>query len=106
MERISAVPPYAADPLVRRAPSLQKTSWAQTPTVRIRTQDAASLKIKGGDRVRCCNAQQDAQACTDVLSVAIDDTLAPGTVRIDVAHVTTRALAGSAGAITLEIVHD
>lgn len=106
MERISAVPPYATDPLVRRAPSLQKTSWAQTPTVRIRTQDAASLKIKGGGRVRCCNAQQDAQACTDVLSVAIDDTLAPGTVRIDVAHATTRALAGSAGAITLEIVHD
>ncbi len=102
LERIAAVPPYAADPLVRRAPSLQKTVWAQTPIVHIHERDAEQYKLKDGDKVL---VRQDA-AASGILHVVIDNTMATGVIRIDAAHALTNALVGSVGTVALEVCHD
>ena len=52
LERIADVPIYSADPLVRRAPSLQLTADARPPRARVPAQLLAELGIADGDAVR------------------------------------------------------
>jgi NADH-quinone oxidoreductase subunit G len=51
-ERVADVPIYFADPLVRRAASLQQTSDAKAPSARFNAADFAALGIPTGGRVR------------------------------------------------------
>ena len=51
-ERVADVPIYFADPLVRRAPSLQKTRDARAPLARVNAATLAALKLTDGGAAR------------------------------------------------------
>jgi NADH-quinone oxidoreductase subunit G len=78
LERIAEVPLYAGDPVVRRAPSLQKTAEARaSATARMGAALYASLGLAAGDRVRVRQGGGDA-----VLVAALDATVPEGCVRV------------------------
>ncbi|MDX9839585.1 MAG: molybdopterin dinucleotide binding domain-containing protein, partial [Azoarcus sp.] len=98
LERVADVPIYFADPLVRRAPSLQKTKDAAAPVARMSSSTLADLKVSSGDRVRVCGSGR-----VELTAVA-DDTVAEGCVRIAAAHASTVALGPMCGELSVERV--
>ncbi|PLX76659.1 MAG: NADH-quinone oxidoreductase subunit G [Azoarcus sp.] len=98
LQRVADVPIYFADPLVRRAPSLQKTKDAAAPTARMSGSTLASLGVNSGERVRVSGS-----GCVELTAVA-DDTVADGCVRIAAAHVSTVALGPMCGELSVERV--
>jgi len=96
-ERVAEVPIYAADPLVRRAASLQKTRDAKAPRARMHAATLARLKLAEGAAVRV--RQGDGEA---ILTAAIDAGVPEGCVRISAAHVETRTLGPMFGPIAVE----
>lgn len=97
LQRIADVPIYFADPLVRRAASLQQTKDASDPTARINPSTLVELGISNGDSVRVC------QALGETVLVACADPAVPvGCVRIAAAHPTTAMLGEMFGAINVE----
>lgn len=98
LERVADVPIHFADPLVRRAPSLQKTRDAATPAARMASSTLAALGLQSGDRVRVKGVGQ-----IEILAVA-DEGLAPGCVRIAAAHSATSALGPMSGVLSVERV--
>ena len=99
LERVTDVPIYFADPLVRRAEALQRTRDAKQPTAAISPLTLETLGLAQGDRVRV--AQGDASA---ELLVQVDTGLAVGCVRVAAAHISTSALGAMSGDLTLERV--
>jgi NADH-quinone oxidoreductase subunit G len=100
LERVSDVPIYHADPLVRRAPSLARTRDAAAAGVaRIAPSPRASLGLEAGCRVRLKQGGGVAE-----LSLVADEGLAAGCVRIPAAHAATAALGAIAGQISVERV--
>jgi NADH-quinone oxidoreductase subunit G len=97
LQRVADVPVYFADPLVRRAPSLQATRDAQTPKATMNQAVARELGLAAGDTVTVRQTGGDAR-----MEVAIDDGVAGGCVRIAAAHASTVALGAMFGAVTLE----
>jgi NADH-quinone oxidoreductase subunit G len=97
-ERISEVPIYAADALVRRSPSLQLTRDAKAPRVGLNPLDAAKLGLKDGDHVSISQAGASAKT---VLAFGVDQGLAQGAVRIASGHTSTAALTAMTGSVTL-----
>ena len=97
IERVADVPIHFADPLVRRAPSLQRTADAMPPRARMSALTAGPLGLAQGDRVRIRQGGGEA-----VLDVAIDAAVPAGAVRIAAAHPTTCGLAGLCGPIGVE----
>jgi len=97
LERLSDVPIYFSDPLVRRSGALQQTSDARAPRVHVDRVSAAHLSLAEGDSVRALQGNASA-----ILTVTIDDALASGTVRISAAHSTTATLGPMFGPITIE----
>ncbi|MBK6854761.1 MAG: NADH-quinone oxidoreductase subunit G [Burkholderiales bacterium] len=99
LERISNVPIYASDVLVRRAPSLQATADGQALPVSLPTAlwqqlgfgDAASAQVR--------ISQGSASA---VLSANCDAGLADNTVRVAAGHPSTAALGAAFGALQVE----
>ncbi len=81
VERVAAVPIYHADPLVRRAPSLQRTGLAASPQVAMNAALAARLNLAGDGKVRICQGEEAA-----VLPWVLDETLPTDTARFDMAH--------------------
>jgi NADH-quinone oxidoreductase subunit G len=98
LERVADVPIHFADPIVRRAPALQKTRDAATPVARIAPQTLAALGIDSGSKVRL---KQGGQLEVVVVS---DAQLAPGCVRLAAAHASTAVLGAMSGEISLERV--
>ncbi len=96
LERISDVPIYETDPLVRRAASLQLTADARTPSVRIPAPVWAQLGLRDGDVVRVSQGLAAAD-----LPARLDTTLAANTVRVPSGTAQTRTLGAMFGAITL-----
>ena len=96
-ERVVDVPIHFADPLVRRAVSLQQTADARAPQARVAADVAQAAGIATGTRVRVRQAGAEA-----VLTAVVDPRLAPGCVRIAAAHPDTAALPGHAGPIAVE----
>jgi NADH-quinone oxidoreductase subunit G len=96
-ERVAEVPIYAADPLVRRAASLQKTRDAAAPRARMHAATIARLKLADGAAVRV--RQGDGEA---ILTVAADAGVPEGCVRIAAAHPATRTLGPMFGPIAVE----
>lgn len=78
LERIANVPIYAADPLVRRAASLQRTRDAAVPRARMAAataarlglEDGAAVKVKQGGGVAELMLQVDASVAEDCVCVA------------------------------------
>jgi len=97
IERIAEVPLYAADMLVRRAPSLQKTADAKrASTAGLAADVFDSLKLVDGQSVRV-----KAGAAEVILHARRDATLPAGTVRVALALHETLPL-GASTSLTVE----
>jgi NADH-quinone oxidoreductase subunit G len=97
LQRVSDVPIYRTDAIVRRAPSLQKTHDAAPPAARMSGTLLSKLGISAGERVR---VKQGAGAA--LLRAERDDSLPDGVVRIAAAHPLTVELGAMFGEITVE----
>jgi NADH-quinone oxidoreductase subunit G len=97
-ERVSDVPIYFSDALVRHAESLQQTRDARAPGIAMHPVDAERLGLTAGARVRV--AVVGAGACE--LQLGLDQLLAPGAVRVPAAHASTAALGGMTGMLSVE----
>ena len=80
-ERVAGVPIYHADPLVRRATSLQCTTLAASPKAAMNAALAARLGLVKGRMVRIMQGATEA-----LLFWVCDDRLPTNTVRFDMAH--------------------
>ena len=100
LERIADVPIYFADPIVRRATSLQDTTDAQAPRARLNSATAARLGLGVGQSIRL--SQAAAGAAT--LPVLIDEQVADGVVRLAAGHVASADLNAMIGPIQGEPV--
>lgn len=99
LRRIGEVPQYEADPIVRRAPSLQKTKYNTKPMARMCGKLMADLNLVEGDQVQ---VTQDAGSA--ILSVHLDDHVAYGCVRVTAAHPDSVTLGDMMGDIALQKV--
>ncbi|MFL6627449.1 MAG: hypothetical protein ACJ8G1_13455, partial [Vitreoscilla sp.] len=97
LERIADVPIYAVDPIVRRAPALQRTADARPPSVGIPSELAAERGIVDGTPVRV--SQGGARV---VLPARVDPSLAANVIRIAAAHPLTAPLGPMFGTLTIE----
>ncbi|MDX9950768.1 MAG: NADH-quinone oxidoreductase subunit NuoG, partial [Methylophilaceae bacterium] len=95
LQRIGEVPQYQADPIVRRAPSLQKTKYNLQPKARIHPKMLDKLGLAEGDRVLVRQGEGSA-----VLTVRADSHVAMGCVRIQAAHKLTASLGELMGDVT------
>ena len=96
LERVADVPIYAADPLVRRATSLQLTADAAGPVAGLSTAVWTRLNLVPGDEVRV--RQNGGEA---VLPARHDPTLAPTAVRVPAAHPATASLGAMFGPVSV-----
>jgi len=95
LQRITDVPIYFADPIVRRAGSLQQTRDAQIPKAWMHPALAARLGVLAGAMAR---VRQDGGEA--VLELACDESLPADCVRIAAGHPTTAPLGAMFGTIT------
>jgi NADH-quinone oxidoreductase subunit G len=97
LQRIADVPINFADPLARRAPALQQTADAASPTLRASAATLTALGVEAGASVRVRQGQGVAQ-----LVARQDDNIPTGCVRVSAAHTTTAMLGEMFGAISVE----
>ncbi len=97
VERVADVPIHFADPLVRRAPSLQATADAKPPRARLHRTLLEQLGIEEGAQIKVRQGGGEA-----VLATQLDPGVPPGVVRIAAAHPSTCGLEGLSGAIVIE----
>jgi len=102
LERIADVPIYSADPIVRRAPSLQLTRDAAAPLARMNAATLAQVGVAAGDTVRVSQSIGGGAQGEALLEAALDAALADGVVRIAAAHERTSRLGSMFGAIVVE----
>ena len=99
IERIADVPIYFADPLVRRAVSLQRTADARAPQAWMNAKLMQRFELSPGAPLRL---RQDSGEA--VLSAALDERLPDDCVRVAAAHASTARLGAMFGVLTLEKV--
>ena len=97
LQRISDVPIYASDALVRRASSLQLTADARAPMVGLPAALWRELGLAGGARVLV--SQGSAKA---VLPAREDASLAANVVRVPAGHAEVATLGAMFGAVTVQ----
>ncbi len=97
LERIADVPIYFADPLVRRAESLQQTADAKPPRARVHRTLLDRLGLADGAQVRVRQGRGEA-----VVAAVADPSVPPGVVRLAAAHPSTCGLEGLSGPVTVE----
>lgn len=97
IERIGEVPIYQADPIVRRAVSLQKTHDAALPLAFAPTSLLNKLGILTGEMVKISQQNGEIQ-----VAVSADDNLPDGCIRLACAHPQTSKLGTMFGEIKLE----
>lgn len=97
VQRIGEVPIYQADPIVRRAESLQRTRDAAAPMAWMPGDLMDKLGIRAGDSVRLKQGEGEVQ-----LSAARDDKLPANCVRVAGAHPLTAALGEMFGEVVVE----
>jgi NADH-quinone oxidoreductase subunit G len=93
IQRIADVPIYFADPLVRRAPSLQKTKDARPPKAWMNSKLLAKLGVAAGQPVVVNSSVK--------LMAALDDRLPDDCARIAAAHPSTAAVGPMFGTLEL-----
>jgi NADH-quinone oxidoreductase subunit G len=96
-ERVADVPIHFADPLVRRAASLQETADARPPKARVSRTLLDALGIAEGAQIKIGQGAGEA-----VLATQVDPAVPPGVVRIAAAHPSTCGLEGLSGPVTVE----
>ncbi|MEO8487971.1 MAG: molybdopterin-dependent oxidoreductase, partial [Betaproteobacteria bacterium] len=97
LERIADIPIYFADPLVRRAESLQRTADAKPPRARMHRTLLDKLGIADGAQVRIRQGQGEA-----IVAAVADPAVPPGVVRLAAAHPSTCGLEGLSGPVSVE----
>ncbi|NYT23149.1 NADH-quinone oxidoreductase subunit G [Alcaligenaceae bacterium] len=97
LERVTDVPIYRTDAIVRRAASLQETSASQSPRARMAAATLARLGVESGDAVRITSQRGQVS-----LPALLDDTVAAGCVRIAAAFPETLMLGGAEGQLNVE----
>lgn len=97
IQRIGEIPIYQADPIVRRAESLQRTHDAAAPSAWMPGNLMNRLGIHIGDNVKVKQGDGEAQ-----LIAAQDDKLPANCVRVAAAHPLTADLGGMFGEIVVE----
>ena len=97
LQRVSDVPIYATDAIVRRATSLQKTRDAATPRALMHSVELKKLNLQPGEMVKLSQGHGSAR-----LSVIPDDSLPHGVVRVAAGHAVTAELGAMFGAIMVE----
>jgi NADH-quinone oxidoreductase subunit G len=97
LERVADVPIYFADPVVRRARSLQETNDGAPPKALAHSALIAKLGLAAGSLVRL--TQEGGEA---VLELVPDDRLPEGVLRVAAAHPSTADLGAMFGEIVLE----
>ena len=95
--RIGDVPIYATDALVRRSPPLKATTHADPPVARLHPETAQALGLGASEPVLL--RQGDAEI---LLSLVIDERIAPGAVWLPSACPETAALDGAYATIEIE----
>ena len=96
LQRLSDVPIYATDSLVRRAPSLQLTADGRAPQAGLPPALWQQLGLKSGDRVRVSQGEGHA-----TLLAMEEASLADDTVRVAAGHASTAALGAMFGTLTV-----
>lgn len=97
VQRVTDVPIHFADPLVRRAASLQATRDAQAPAARMNAAALARLGVSAGDRLKV-----GADGAAVELSAQLDNGVPDNCVRIAAAHSATVALGAMFGTLKVE----
>jgi NADH-quinone oxidoreductase subunit G len=97
IERVADVPIYFADPLVRRAPALQKTRDARPPKARMSAKTLEALRVAPGQRVLVRRGEGET-----VLEAERDDGVPEGCVRIAAAHASTAPLGPMFGTLAVQ----
>ncbi len=97
LQRVTQVPIYFADPLVRRSPPLQATPDAEPPKALMSPALLARMNLKAGQRVRI--TQDGGEA---VLEAAADARLPEQCVRVPAGHPATASLGAMFGTVTVE----
>jgi NADH-quinone oxidoreductase subunit G len=97
VERVADVPIYFADPLVRRAESLQRTRDAAVPTARMNAATLAAMRVTEGSPVKVSRGDTPG-----VLVAALDAGLPDHCVRIAAGHASTINLGALSGALKVE----
>ena len=97
LERVTDVPIYRTDAIVRRAEGLQAAPASDAPDARVHSATLAKLGLASGDRARIKSASGSVD-----LYIQQDDTVADGAVRISAAHETTVALGSAFEQLSVE----
>ncbi len=97
LQRVSDVPIYATDSVVRRSAPLQATADAAAPQAWLHGDELKKLGVQAGATVRVTQGQGSVN-----LVAAADDGLPRGVVRVAAGHVATAALGAMFGTITVE----
>jgi NADH-quinone oxidoreductase subunit G len=97
IERVADVPIYFADPLVRRAPSLQASADAKPPRARVNKTLIDQFGLAEGGQIKIRQGRGEA-----VLATQVDPGVPPGVVRIAAAHPSTCGLDGLSGPVSVE----
>jgi len=97
LQRVSDVPIYRSDALVRRAQPLQETRDSRLPTARMNAATLQGLGLSDGDTVRVRSEQGEV-----TLTAEFDPVVADGAVRISAAFAETLPLGASFGEISVE----
>jgi NADH-quinone oxidoreductase subunit G len=98
LERVADVPIHFADPLARRAPSLQKTRDAAPPAARMNAATLAKLGLSDGIQVKVSSGG------TAILIAQMDACVPDGCVRVAAGHELTSGLGPMQCEITVERV--
>ncbi len=97
MQRVSDVPIYSTDAVVRRSAPLQATSDGATPKVWMRSEELTDIGVKAGMNVKVSQGTGSVK-----LMCAADDRLPKGVVRVATGHAATAVLGAMFGTITVE----
>ncbi|MES1982278.1 MAG: NADH-quinone oxidoreductase subunit NuoG [Pseudomonadota bacterium] len=97
LQRISEVPIYASDAIVRRSAPLQKTRDAATPQVTLHGNELKRLGIKPGEQVKISQGKGSVW-----LTAIADDNQPVGTARVAAGHAATAALGAMFGTVEVE----
>jgi NADH-quinone oxidoreductase subunit G len=93
--RLAEVPIYAVDPIVRRAPALQKTVDNPSPAARMNAAQADKLGLAPGDNVQLATPHDAVR-----LELVIDDRVPDGCVLAPAGYPET-AMLGAHGPVTV-----
>jgi NADH-quinone oxidoreductase subunit G len=97
LQRVSDVPIYSTDAVVRRAASLQMTRDGAFLSVHMHGSELLKLGVKSGDVVKVNQGKASAQ-----MMVHADDSMPVATARVAAGHPATAALGAMFGTLTVE----